>query len=105
MKKIKSLKRKLVSAKIKKKKADLFRLKNRIKMQSIKTQINLTIISIKARNMNRMRKNMSLSILKKLMMILIFKKENKIIDCLHQGILQKGSSEVHQLIQEELQLD
>ena len=39
------------------------------------------------------------------MMILILKKINKITDCLLQGILQEGSSEVHLLIQEELLLD
>lgn len=51
-----------------------------------------------------MRKNMSQSQPKNLMMILILKKENKITDCLLQDILLKGSSEEHQLIQEDLQL-
>jgi hypothetical protein len=67
--------------------------------------MNEIIISIKAQNTIIMRKNMSQSLLKKIMMILILKKINKITDFLLQDILQEGSSEVHLLIQEELLLD
>lgn len=104
MKIFKSKKRKIVSTKSKKRRADLIHLKNSIYQKSIKIQMNMTIIFIKARNTTTMIKNMSQSLLKKLMMILILKKESKTTDCPLQGILQKDSSEEHQLTQEELQL-
>jgi len=105
MKILKFRKKIRISIKSKNKKADLFRLKKNIIFRSTKAKMNEIIISIKAQNMIIMRKNMSQSLLKKLMMILILMKINKITDFLLQGILQEGSSEVHLLIQEELQLD
>ncbi len=105
MKILKIRKKIKVSTKNKNKKVDLFPLKNSIIPKSTKIIMIAKIITIKAQNATTMKKNMIKSPLIKIMMILILKNFNKITDCPLLDILQKVSSEVHQSIQEEVQLD